>query len=56
MEPILEYGLRDNTLISVHSLTEEEKGEKCNCVCPSCGGKLIAKLGKVKKKLGFVLP
>ena len=42
----LEFGLRNNYVISVHELTTEERGKACNCICPVCGNKLIARLGK----------
>lgn len=45
----LEFGLRNGAVVSVHSLSAEEKGEKCTCTCPGCGGKLIAKLGTQKR-------
>lgn len=42
----LKYGIRNNAVVSVHTLSTEEKGEKCNCTCPGCGSILIAKLGQ----------
>ena len=41
----LEYGLRDDKVISVYELTSLEKGKACNCICPACRKQLVAKLG-----------
>ena len=37
------YGERDGLLIHVDDVP---KGLACNCICPSCGGKLVARKGK----------
>jgi len=35
----------------IEDMTEDDRGKKCNCVCPSCGGHFIAKLkDDVKRK------
>lgn len=49
----LQYGLRDNKIISIWDLKEEDRGLKCNCVCPGCGIKLLARLGSGKKQRHF---
>ena len=41
----LPYGLRKNILVSIE---EVESGLKCECLCPACGDKLVAKKGKEK--------
>jgi Holliday junction resolvase len=41
----LPYGLKDNELFSID---EVDNGLSCNCVCPACGNKLIAKKGSIK--------
>lgn len=41
----LPYGLKNGELISIR---EVESGLSCNCVCPACGAKLVARKGKVK--------
>lgn len=38
----LKYGLCDNKLTYID---EVERGLNCRCICPNCGGKLIAKKG-----------
>jgi len=35
-------GLRDNKLIGIHELTEDEYSVNCNCICPDCRQPLIA--------------
>ena len=49
----LQYGLRENKLISINSISEEQKGLKCNCYCPGCGMKLQARLGSGKRQPHF---
>ena len=41
----LVYGIREGKLISIDEISYEERGLKCNCFCPSCGGRLQAKIG-----------
>ena len=36
----LQYGIKDNKLVHI---SEVEKGLECNCICPACKSKLIAK-------------
>lgn len=41
------FGLRDNKIINISSITPVENGENCGCVCPGCGRVFIANtLGK----------
>lgn len=42
-DSILKYGIRNG--IEFH-ISEVESGLKCNCSCPACGERLIAKKGK----------
>jgi hypothetical protein len=42
------FGMRNNEIIVISDLTREERGLKCNCLCPQCGGKLEAKMGNIK--------
>lgn len=42
----LPFGLRNEKLVHISELNKEERGLKCNCNCPSCGDKLIARMGK----------
>ena len=37
------YGLQNNKIINIENV---ESGLACNCQCPSCGEKLVAKKGK----------
>ena len=45
----LQYGSRDGRILLVSELKSEERGLNCNCICPSCGGALIARMGKKKQ-------
>lgn len=38
-------GERNGELIMIGDLTKLEQGANCNCVCPECGGKFVAKMG-----------
>ena len=49
----LQYGLRNGKIISIWDLNEEDRGLKCNCICPNCGMELQAKLGSGKKQRHF---
>ena len=40
------YALQDNNLVHI---SDVPSGSQCNCFCPACGGKLIAKKGKIKR-------
>lgn len=44
-EKLLTYGLKDDKLIPID---EVESGLKCECICPYCKVKLIARKGKIK--------
>lgn len=39
-------GIRDNTLVFIE---EVDRGLECNCYCPYCGGRLVAKKGDIKR-------
>ncbi len=41
----LPYGLKNNQLVSIEDV---EQGVACGCVCPSCGGQLIARKGAIR--------
>ncbi|MBT62903.1 MAG: hypothetical protein CML13_06790 [Puniceicoccaceae bacterium] len=43
----LPYGLRDGVMLYI---TFAERGAECGCVCPKCGGELIAHLGDDRAK------
>lgn len=42
---LLTYAIKDKELVNISSV---ESGIACECICPSCGEKLIAKKGKIK--------
>lgn len=45
------FGERDNKIIHIDDIIPSENGVKCNCVCPACGEKLVARtLGNKNKK------
>lgn len=46
----LQYGLRGNTLVYIGDIIEEEKGLKCNCICPSCKTPLQARMGNIRQR------
>lgn len=49
----LPYGLRkegdSEVLLHISEILPHESGLRCNCVCPSCGERLQAKLPKTKE-------
>ncbi len=45
------FGERDDKIIHIDEIISSENGFKCNCVCPACGEKLVARtLGNKNKK------
>lgn len=42
------FGVRQGRLIHVSELDDSERGLACGCVCPSCGDRLVARLGAVR--------
>lgn len=46
MAILIPFGLRDGTLIHI---SEVDRGEDCNCVCPECDMALVAKKGFIRK-------
>ena len=49
----LHYGIRNNKVVSIDEITENEKGLKCNCTCPGCGMVLQARIGNGKRQRHF---
>ncbi len=49
----INYGLRNGQIISISDITSEERGLKCNCVCPGCGEPLQARIGTGKRQRHF---
>ena len=46
MDIKLPFGIRNNHIIHISEILENEKGLKCNCFCPQCGKPLVARLGQ----------
>lgn len=42
------FAIKNGKTIVIDDLSEQEKGLKCGCVCPSCGGEFEAKFGNVR--------
>ena len=49
MDVKLSFGIRDEHTVLISEIGDTERGEKCNCKCPYCGGILLAKLGDIKQ-------
>lgn len=43
------FGIRGGNLVRAVDLGSDDRGAKCNCLCPSCGANLVAKLGSGKE-------
>lgn len=46
MDIKLPFGIRNNHIIHISEILENERGLKCNCFCPQCGIPLVARLGQ----------
>lgn len=46
----LPYGLKDNHIVHISEITEDQRGLKCGCVCPVCHDPLQARIGKIRTK------
>ena len=40
--------VRNGKMIMIKDLSEGERGKKCRCKCPACGGDFVARMGKKK--------
>jgi hypothetical protein len=49
----LAYGIREGRIVHISELKPAEKGEKCNCTCPICRGRLVAKLKDDRRQRHF---
>lgn len=46
----LPYGLRDSYIVHISEISEDQRGLKCNCVCPVCHEPLQARIGMKRIK------
>ena len=44
IEVRLQYGILGDKLVSIEDIPKEKYGLSCGCVCPGCGGALVARL------------
>ena len=42
------FGLRDSNIVMIEDISLDERGLKCNCVCPACKEPFEARLGEVR--------
>lgn len=42
------FALREGAIVTVNDLSKEERGLRCNCVCPNCKAPFEARLGDVR--------
>ena len=42
------FGLRNGEIVMIEDILPEERGQKCNCVCPACGVAFEARLGNIR--------
>lgn len=47
------FGKRENEIVHISEITNDQRGIKCNCVCVNCGERLVAKIGGNKKTRHF---
>lgn len=47
------FGKRENEIVHISEITNNERGIKCNFVCVNCGERLVAKIGGNKKTRHF---
>lgn len=50
MESRNPFAKRNGRIITINDLAECEKGLKCGCECPVCGGTFIARMGEIRTK------
>jgi len=44
----LPFGIRNGKLVHISEIQIDQNGLNCNCVCPECGEKLIARKGDIR--------
>lgn len=49
----LQYGLQNGKIIHISEISDNERGLKCNCLCPCCKDPLQAKIGFGKRQAHF---
>lgn len=42
------FGLRDEEIVLIKDIEENQRGVKCNCVCPLCKEPFEARLGNIR--------
>ena len=42
------FAIRDGKIILIEDISQDEKGLKCNCICPACKEPFEARLGKIR--------
>ncbi|MBS5825337.1 MAG: hypothetical protein KID00_16085 [Clostridium argentinense] len=43
----LPFAIRGKRVVHISELSEDERGLKCNCICPNCNERVVAKLGEI---------
>ncbi len=43
------FALRDNSVVMIEDISIDEKGLRCNCICPSCKEPFEAKMGDIRR-------
>ena len=42
------FALREGEIVMIEDIPPDERGLKCNCVCPACKGPFEARLGNIR--------
>ncbi len=43
------FALKNNRMVTIHDLDFSNRGIRCNCTCPICGGSFEAKMGEIRQ-------
>lgn len=43
------FAVRDGKIVLIEDISAEEKGLKCNCICPACKEPFEAKMGEIRR-------
>lgn len=49
----LQFGIRNEIIVHISEISENERGLACSCTCPACGVSLQARLGNGKRRPHF---